>query len=68
MKLIEKIEDYKSKHRDTVEHTFKNGIILKAGYGIKLHQWLDNIYIDAVFEFKTTGTKNNANFLTELLK
>jgi len=68
MKLIEKIEDYKSKHRDTVEHTFKNGTILKAGNGIKLHMWLDNIYIDAVREFKTTGTKNNANFLTELFK
>ena len=67
MKLIDHIAEYKANNRNTVEHKFKDNTIFKGGYGIKLHEWLDNIYQDAVFEFKTQGTKNTALLIKTLI-
>lgn len=62
MTLSEKIEAYKKLHRNN-DHVFRNGTKCQ-----KLHTFLDMVYKDAVNEFKTVGTKNNADFLLELLK
>ena len=62
MKLADQIEAYKSKHPKG-DHTFKNGVKCQ-----KLHQFLDMVYQDAVKEFKTHGTKNNAEYLKMLIK
>ena len=58
MKLQDHIEAYKKLHPNR-DHTFKDGTIVKA----KLHEWLDQFYLDCVKEFKTYGTKNNAEYL-----
>ena len=57
MKLADQIEAYKSKYGKG-DHEFKNGVKVQ-----RLHYWLDMVYQDAVNEFKTHGTKNNANYL-----
>jgi hypothetical protein len=62
MKLAEQIEAYKSKHNKG-DHEFKNGVKVQL-----LHYWLDMVYSDAVKEFKTYGTKNDAEYLKELIK
>jgi hypothetical protein len=62
MKLAEQIEAYKKVYRNT-DHQFKCGVKCQ-----RLHTFLDNTYSDAVKEFKTTGTKNNANYLKLLLQ
>lgn len=62
MKLAEQIEAYKKVYRNT-DHTFKCGVKCQ-----RLHIFLDEFYKQAVKEFKTTGTKNNANYLKLLLK
>lgn len=61
MKLTDHIEVYKKLHPDR-HHEFKNGVKCQ-----RLHYWLDMVYNDAVKEFKTYGTKNNAEYLKQLL-
>lgn len=68
MKVSEAIAAYKEKHKNTFEHEFRNGTIYKGGSGIKLYEWLDQLYNDAVKEFKTTGTKNNVEFIKSLIQ
>ncbi len=68
MKVSEAIANYKEKHKNTYEHKFRNGTIFKGGSGIKLHEWLDQLYSDAVKEFKTVGTKNNVEFIKSLIQ
>jgi len=67
MKVTEAITAYKEKHKNTFEHEFRNGTIFRGGCRIKLHEWLDSLYSDAVKEFKTTGTKNTSNFIKSLI-
>lgn len=62
MKLAEQIEAYKKLHGKG-NHEFKCGVKCQ-----RLHIFLDEFYKQAVKEFKTTGTKNNANYLKLLLQ
>lgn len=62
MKLAEQIEEYKKKHSKG-DHEFKCGVKCQ-----RLHIFLDDFYKQAVKEFKTHGTKNNANYLIYLLR
>lgn len=68
MKLADKIELFKKNNPDRLEHTFKNGLIFKGSGTYKLHWWIDSLYKDAVNEWKTSKTKNNADFLEKILK
>jgi hypothetical protein len=68
MKLAEKIEAFKIKTPNRLEHTFKNGLIFKGSGTYKLHWWIDRLYKDAVNEWNTSRTKNNADFLENILK
>jgi hypothetical protein len=67
MKLAEKIEAFKIKTPNRLEHTFKNGLIFKGSGTYKLHWWLDSIYKDAVNEWNTKKEKNIANFLEKCI-
>lgn len=67
MKLAEKIEAFKIKTPNRLEHTFKNGLIFKGSGTYKLHYWIDSIYKDAVNEWNTSRTKNNADFLEKCI-
>jgi len=51
MKLAEKIEAFKIKTPNCLEHTFKNGLIFKGSGTYKLHWWIDSIYKDAINRF-----------------
>ena len=68
MKLADKIELFKKNNPDRLEHTFKNGLIFKGLGKQKLYWFIDSIYKDAVNEWNTSRTKNNANFLENILK
>jgi len=68
MKVTEAITAYKEKHKNTFEHEFRNGTIFRGGCGIKLYEWMDSLYQDAVKEFKTTGTKKNVEFIKSLIE
>jgi len=68
MKVTDAITAYKEKHKNTFEHEFRNGTIFRGGNGIKLYEWLDILYQDAVKEFKITGTKNNVEFIKSLIQ
>jgi hypothetical protein len=68
MKLAEKIEAFKMKTPNRMEHTFKNGLIFKGSGTYKLHWWIDSLYKDAVNEWNISRTKNNADFLENILK
>jgi hypothetical protein len=67
MKLAEKIEAFKIKIPNRLEHTFKNGLIFKGSGNYRLHWWLDSLYKDAVNEWNTKKEKNIANFLNKIL-
>jgi hypothetical protein len=67
MKLADKIELFKKKNLDRLEHTFKNGLIFKGSGTYKLHWWLDSLYKDAVNEWNTEKEKNIANFLEKCI-
>jgi hypothetical protein len=67
MKLAEKIEAFKIKTPNLLEHTFKNGLIFKGSGNYRLHWWLDSIYKDAVNEWNTKKEKNIANFLEKCI-
>lgn len=68
MKLIDHIQAYKLKHRDTIEHTFLDGSKFKGNSNKKMHEFLDSLYQDCVKEFKTYGTKEKTNLIKSLLK
>ena len=67
MKLAEKIEAFKIKTPNRLEHTFKNGLIFKGNGTYKLHYWIDSLYKDAVNEWNTKKEKNIANFLEKCI-
>jgi hypothetical protein len=67
MKLAEKIEAFKIKTPNRLEHTFKNGLIFKGSGTYKLHWWIDSLYKDAVNEWNTKKEKNIANFLEKCI-
>jgi len=67
MKLAEKIEAFKMKTPNRLEHTFKNGLIFKGSGTYKLHWWIDSLYKDAVNEWNTKKEKNIANFLEKCI-
>jgi hypothetical protein len=67
MKLADKIEAFKIKTPNRLEHTFKNGLIFKGSGTYKLHWWIDSIYKDAVNEWNTKKEKNIANFLEKCI-
>lgn len=67
MKLAEKIEVFKIKTPNRLEHTFKNGLIFKGSGTYKLHWWIDSLYKDAVNEWNTKKEKNIANFLEKCI-
>lgn len=68
MKLKEKVELFKKNNPDRLEHTFKNDLKFKGSGTYKLHWWIDSLYKDAVNEWNTSKTKNNADFLENILK
>jgi hypothetical protein len=68
MKLLDHIEAYKSKHRNTIEHTFLDGSKFKGYSNKKMHEFLDELYKDCIIEFKTFGTKNTVILIKSLLK
>jgi hypothetical protein len=68
MKLAEKIEAFKIKTPNRLEHTFKNDLKFKGSGTYKLHWWLDSLYKDAVNEWNTKKEKNIANFLENIFK
>ena len=68
MKLAEKIEAFKMKTPNRLEHTFKNGLIFKGSVTYKLHWWIDSIYKDVVNEWHSFKTKKHKSFLEEILK
>ena len=68
MKITDHIEEYKLKNKNTYEHTFLDGSNFKGSLGIKMHEFLDNLYLDLVKEFKTLGTKNTLTLIKSLLK
>jgi hypothetical protein len=67
MKLAEKIEAFKIKTPNRLEHTFKNGLIFKGSGNYRLHWWLDSIYKDAVNEWIEKKEKNIANFIEKCI-
>jgi hypothetical protein len=67
MKLAEKIEAFKIKTPNRLEHTFKNGLIFKGNGTYKLHWWLDSIYKDAVNEWVTKKEKNISKFIEKCI-
>jgi hypothetical protein len=67
MKLAEKIEAFKIKTPNRLEHTFKNGLIFKGSGNYRLHWWLDSIYKDAVYEWIEKKEKNIANFIEKCI-
>jgi hypothetical protein len=68
MRLKDHIEAYKSKNRNTYEHTFLDGTKFKGAANIKMHEFLDQLYKDCVVEFNTIGTKNKVNIINAILK
>jgi len=68
MKLAEKIEAFKIKTPNRLDHTFKNGLIFKGSGNYRLHWWIDSLYKDAVNEWNTSKTQNNVSFLENILK
>ena len=68
MKLADKIEAFKIKTPNRLEHTFKNGLTFKGSGTYKLHYWIDILYKDAVNEWVTNKTQNNVSFLENILK
>jgi hypothetical protein len=67
MKLSDKIEAFKIKTPNRLEHTFKNGMIFKGSGSYKLHWWIDSLYKDAVNEWIEKKEKNIANFLEKCI-
>jgi hypothetical protein len=67
MKLKDKIELFKKKNPERLEHTFKNGLIFKGSGSYKLHWWLDSLYKDAVNEWVTKKEKNIAKFIEKCI-
>jgi len=67
MKLAEKIEAFKIKTPNRLEHTFKNGLIFKGSGNYRLHWWIDNIYKDAVNEWVEKKEKNIAKFIEKCI-
>lgn len=68
MKILDHIEAYKSIHKNTYEHTFLDGSNFKGASGIKMHDFLDNLYLKLVKEYKTKGTKNTLILIKSLIK
>lgn len=68
MKLKDKIQLFKEKNPDRLEHTFKNGLKFKGFEKYRLYWFIDGIYKDAVNEWVSDKTQNNVFFLEEILK
>ena len=67
MNLKDTLEAFKSKNKDTVEFTFRNGTKFKGVTEYRLHRWLDQLYEDAVSEYKINKTQNIVGFIKSLL-
>jgi hypothetical protein len=67
MKLADKIELFKKKNPDRLEHTFKNDLKFKGSGDYRLHYWIDSIYKDVVNEWRSFKTQNNKEFLEKIL-
>ena len=67
MKLADKIEAFKIKTPNRIEHTFKNGLIFKGSGTYKLYWWIDSLYKDAINEWFTKKEENISKFLNKIL-
>jgi hypothetical protein len=67
MKLADKIEAFKIKTPNRLEHTFKNGLIFKGSGTYKLHWWIDSLYKDAVNEWIEKKCTDTSKFLEKIL-
>jgi len=67
MKLADKIELFKIKTPNRLEHTFKNGLEFKGSGTYKLHWWIDSLYKDAVNEWIKKKEENIAKFIEKCI-
>ena len=67
MKLADKIELFKIKTPNRLEHTFKNALEFKGSGTYKLHWWIDSLYKDAVNEWIEKKEENIAKFIEKCI-
>jgi len=67
MALTDDIEKFKAANPDKTSFVFKNGSRFTGAGAYKLHWFIDSIYSQAVNEWRTNKTTNNADYLKKLI-